>query len=63
MNIARKLSDWKIRNPGKIPNWPKQFLFQLLKATQSMRWDDFTLQLSSAAPSSEAFLCEGNSLL
>ncbi len=37
MSITQKLSDWKIRNPGKIPNWPKQAAFQLLKATQSMR--------------------------
>lgn len=35
--IIKKISDWKIRNPGKIPNWPKQVAFQLLKATQSMR--------------------------
>lgn len=37
MSIMQKLSDWKIRNPGKIPNWPKQAAFQLLRATQSMR--------------------------
>lgn len=37
MSMIQKLSDWKIRNPGRIPNWPKRATFQLLKASQSMR--------------------------
>ncbi len=37
MSIRRKLSDWKIRNPGKIPEWPKKAAFKVLRATQSMR--------------------------
>lgn len=35
--IIKKFSNWKIRNPGKIPNWPKRVAFQCLKATQSLR--------------------------
>lgn len=37
MSIIQKMSDWKIRNPSKIPNWPKRLAFRLLRATQSMR--------------------------
>lgn len=37
MGAIEYLSDWKILNPGKIPNWPKRAAFQILKATQSMR--------------------------
>ena len=37
MSLSQKFSNWKIRNPGKIPDWSKRAAFQLLRATQSMR--------------------------
>ena len=36
MGVGRAISDWKIRNPGSIPDWPKRLAFACLRATQ--RW-------------------------
>lgn len=37
MSLSRQISNWKINNPGKIPDWPKRLAFKALRATQQLR--------------------------